>query len=970
MIHGFHQEKEKHIRELKTLARFYLHAKTGAQLLFLSNDNENKVFGIAFRTPPSDSTGVAHILEHSVLCGSRKYPVKEPFVELLKGSLQTFLNAFTYPDKTCYPVASQNIQDFHNLIEVYLDAVFYPRLTPHIFEQEGWHLELENHDKPLSYKGVVFNEMKGAYSSPDSLLAEESIRSLFPDNAYGFDAGGDPKHIPKLTFERFRAFHQRYYHPSNARIYFYGDDDPEEGLRIVNEYLMDFDPIQADSMIRLQPSFRHPKRIVRSFMVGKEEAHSAKGMMTLNWLLPETPDPVTNFSLRMLEYILLGMPASPLRKALIDSGLGEALAGEGLGTELRQLYFSTGLKGIQMNSADRIQTLVIENLAKLVRKRIDPLTVEAAINTVEFRLRENNTGRFPRGLSLMLRALTTWLYEKDPLALLVFEEPLERIKSRVKSDDTLFEKMIDRFFLNNAHHTTLIFQPDPDLREKEEALERNRLAKARSRLRGYQLDGLIENTRELKRLQEKPDPPEALASIPVLKLSDLDKNNKRIPLAHAVLQGTSTLFHDLFTSGIAYLDVGFNIHTLPGRFVPYVPLFGRALIEMGTEMEDFVTLTQRISRKTGGITPQCFTSIVKDTNLGAVWLFLRGKAMLSKMEALTEILRDMLLSVRLDNPERFRQMALEEKARTEQKMVPAGHQVVNLRLRSHFDEAQWAAEQMGGVSYLFFLRELVKAVEENWPEVLAVLKEMHRILVNRNTMILNVTIDGGNWPAFQRHISKLLGALPEGPISQMKWSSEVPACLEGMTIPSQVNFVGKGADLYRLGYRFHGSVLVITRYVRNVWLWDRVRVQGGAYGAFCFFDRFSGVLTFVSYRDPNLIKTLEIFDQTDTFLQETDLSDAELTKSIIGTIGDLDAHKLPDAKGYASLARYLRGDTEDARQEMRDQVLATRRDHFKAFVSMMKKVKENGVAKVLGSHSAIEAANFDRPGWLNVLKVL
>jgi len=347
--HGFELISEQTITEYKTLARFYRHKKTRAELLSLSNDDDNKVFGITFRTPPTNSTGVAHILEHSVLCGSRKYPVKEPFVELLKGSLNTFLNAFTYPDKTCYPVASQSLQDFYNLIDVYLDAVFYPRITPFIFQQEGWHFELEKKASPLIYKGVVFNEMKGAYSSPENVLAEYSLQSLFPDNPYGFDSGGDPKQIPNLTFEQFEAFHRAYYHPSNARIYFYGDDDPEERLKFLNESLKDFDPMEVNSTIPLQSPFDRPRRIIRSFIVGDEDRDKPKkGMFTLNWVLAESEDVQTNFTLHIIEYILLGMPASPLRKALIDSGLGEDVAGEGLGTELRQIYFSTGLKGIEM----------------------------------------------------------------------------------------------------------------------------------------------------------------------------------------------------------------------------------------------------------------------------------------------------------------------------------------------------------------------------------------------------------------------------------------------------------------------------------------------------------------------------------------------------------------------------------------------------------------------------------------------
>ncbi|HUU80455.1 MAG TPA: insulinase family protein [Acidobacteriota bacterium] len=969
-IHGFQLLKEQNLAELKTKVRIFRHKKTGAELLSLSNNDENKVFGITFRTPPSDSTGVAHILEHSVLCGSRKYPVKEPFVELLKGSLQTFLNAFTYPDRTCYPVASQNIQDFYNLIDVYLDAVFYPRLSPFIFQQEAWHFELTNPDTPPSYKGVVFNEMKGAYSSPDNVLAQYSLQSVFPDNPYGFDSGGDPKEIPNLTFEQFRNFHRKYYHPSNARIYFYGDDDPHERLRLLDSYLHEFSPLEIDSSIPLQPPFDRPKLTIHSFMVGEDEHKNAKGMVTVNWLLAETTDVFTNFSFRILEYVLLGMPASPLRKALIDSGLGEDLAGEGLGNELRQTYFSTGLKGVEMKNVERIEPLIIETLNSLARKGIDPLTVEAALNTIEFRLRENNTGRFPRGLGLMLRCLTTWLYEGDPLALLAFESFLEKIRSKVKQKNSFFEEMIDHFFLGNPHRTTLILKPDPHLREKEEEAEKSRLDKVSSVMTPGQLKEILKNTLELKRLQETPDPPETLATIPVLRLKDLDKYNKPIPLEQLNRKGTRIALHNIFTNGIAYLDLGLNLHYLPDGHLSYVPLFGRALVEMGTERKDFVTLTQWISRKTGGISRQLFTSTVKNTTRSAAWLFLRGKAMVSQVGELTGILREVLLTVRLDNQERFRQMVLEEKARVEQLMIPQGHQVVNLRLRSHFGEADWATEKMAGLSYLFFLSELARAVDEKWEEVLAVLQEMQRTLVNRNTIVLNITLDDGRWPHLEHHIDELSEALPEGPVAEVDWSPISPALFEGMTIASQVNYVGKGANLFDLGYQFHGSALVISRYLRNTWLWDRIRVQGGAYGAFCLFDRFSGVLTFVSYRDPNLTKTLETFDLTAAFLRDTVLRQEELDKNIIGAIGDLDSHMLPDTKGYTSLLRYLSGDTEEGRQQLRDEILTTKKANFRAFGELLEKANKGGVVKILGSPSAIDSATSDRPGWLHVIRVL
>ncbi len=967
---GFKLIKEQDISELKTRAMFFYHVKTGAQLLSLSNNDENKVFGITFRTPPADSTGVAHILEHSVLCGSQRYPVKEPFVELMKGSLKTFLNAFTYPDKTCYPVASQNKQDFYNLIDVYLDAVFYPRLISFIFQQEGWHFELEKPNQPLTYKGIVFNEMKGAYSSPDNILTRYSLQSLFPDNTYGFDSGGHPRHIPDLTFEQFRAFHSKFYHPSNSRIWFYGNDDPDERLMLINGYLKDFDPIQTDLTIKLQSSFDRPRRSTHPFMVGEEKKNEAKGMVTLNWLLCETQHVELNFALRILEYILLGMPASPLRKALIDSGLGEDIVGEGLGNELIQTYFSTGLRGIKVKNAQIIECLIIDTLTELAQGGIDPNTVEAALNTIEFRLREQNTGSFPRGLQLMLRSLTSWLYDGDPLALLAFEAPLKDIKHKAEKTPSYFEDIIDSLFLKNPHRTTLILEPNPNIKEKEETYEKDRLIKARSAMNLDELNAIIENTRELKRLQETPDPPEALATIPILELKDLDRKNKVIPTECLNYQGTPILFHDLFTNSIAYLDLGFNLHTLPDKYLPYIPLFGRSLVEIGTEKEDYVALTQRISRKTGGIIPQLFTSPVKDATHCAAWLFLRSKAMLLQAEELTGILNEVLLDLRLDNQKRFRQMVLEEKARQEEKILSAGHQVVNLRLQAYFDEAHWAAEQMGGVSYLFFLKKLIRDVDENWSYVLSVLEGIRNILINRKSMMINITLDGAESSYFEPHVKGLLEAISGCHVGETDWSPKRPSASEGMTLPSHINYVGKGANLFSLGYRFHGSALVITRHLRNTWLWDRVRVQGGAYGAFCLFDHLSGILTLVSYRDPNLIETLEVFDQAARFLRDLDISDKELTKSIIGTIGDLDAHMLPDAKGYVSMLRYLSCDTEELRQQMRDEVLGTKIADFKIFANVLDQVKDKGIVKILSSSNAIQVITTDRPGWLDVVNVL
>ncbi|HUT20817.1 MAG TPA: insulinase family protein, partial [Anaerolineae bacterium] len=559
MTHGFELIRDQQIPELNTRARTWRHAQTGAELLSVENDDENKVFGIAFRTPPPDSTGLPHIMEHSVLCGSRKYPVKEPFVELLKGSLQTFLNAMTSPDKTTYPVASQNTQDLYNLVDVYLDAVFYPRITPQILQQEGWHYELEDSDGPLTYRGVVYNEMKGAYSSPDNLLYRHSRMALFPDTAYGRDSGGDPREIPELTYEQFRAFHETYYHPSNACIFWYGDDDPQERLSILDAYLSDFQRTEVSSQIDLQPPFDAPRQATIRYDASEEDEQSGKGKayLTVNWVLTENADPVTTLGLVVLDHLLVGTPASPLRKALIDSGLGEDLAGGGLDDHIRQMTFSTGLKGIDVEDAPKVEALIDDTLDALVRERVETEMVEASMNTIEFQLRENNTGRYPRGLALMFRALTTWLHGGDPLAPLAFEAPLQSIKDRLAAGEPYFEGLIEQYMTDNPHRATVLLEPDPSVRQEQEAEERARLGAARAAMDEPELREVIATAAELRRIQETPDTPDALATIPMLTKEDLDRENKEVLVREVVLEGSTTLYHDLFTNGIVYLDLAF-----------------------------------------------------------------------------------------------------------------------------------------------------------------------------------------------------------------------------------------------------------------------------------------------------------------------------------------------------------------------------------------------------------------------------
>lgn len=967
-LHGFTLIRDEAIPELNTQARIYRHIKTGAELLALSNDDENKCFGVTFRTPPEDSTGIAHILEHSVLCGSRKYPVKEPFVELLKSSLKTFLNAFTYPDKTCYPVASTNLQDFYNLVDVYLDAVFFPRITPEILKQEGWHYELEDKNDPLIYKGVVFNEMKGAYSSPEGVLWRLTQQSLFPDTTYGHSSGGDPKVMPDLTYEQFKRFHTTLYHPSNARIFFYGDDPEEERLRLLDAYLSEFEPITPPSQIAIQPRFAAPRTFAYTYPA--DDTSGKKGMVALNWMLDAEQDVERILRMDLLSYILLGNAAAPLRKALIDSGLGEDLTSSGYHDGLLQHTFSVGLKGIDPADEEQVEQLILGTLAKLAEEGIDPETIAAALNTFEFSLRENNTGSFPRGLSLMLRSLNTWLYDGDPIAPLRFEQPMANIRAALERGERIFEDRIRQMLLDNPHRTRVLLQPDPTQAEREAEEERVRLDAARATMSDADLERIIAETHALKEMQERADAPEELAKIPTLTLANIERQGKNIPTNVEQIGATTVLQHDLFTNGIVYLSLAFDLKMLPTNLLPYVPLFGRALTEMGTQSEDFVKLLQRIGRETGGVGAGASTATKVGGEEAVAFLMLSGKSTLEKTGAMLAIMRDILLTVNLDNRERFKQMVLRSKAGRESSLVPSGHSYARQRLAARLSPAEWVDEQMGGIEGLFFIRELEQQIEQDWPTVLANLEHVRAHLVNRRGLLVNVTLDASNYQNVAPQLAAFVEQLPDADYSPAAWGVSAAGPAEGLTIPAKVNYVAKGANLYQHGLRPNGSASVAVKLLNTAWLWDKVRVQGGAYGGFCGFNRNNGVFTYTSYRDPNLLATLDIYDRTGDFLRNLALDQTGLERAIIGTISDVDSYQLPDAKGGTAMWRYILGANDAYRQQLREEILDTSPADIRAFADAVDAVREHGIITVVGSADAVEAANREQPGLLTPVRVL
>ncbi|OWM83735.1 hypothetical protein CDL15_Pgr004165 [Punica granatum] len=972
--YGFEKVSEEFIKECKSKATLFRHKKTGAEVMSVSNDDENKVFGIVFRTPPKDSTGIPHILEHSVLCGSKKYPLKEPFVELLKGSLHTFLNAFTYPDRTCYPVASTNTKDFYNLVDVYLDAVFFPKCVEDIqtFQQEGWHYELNNPSEEISYKGVVFNEMKGVYSQPDSILGRASQQA---NNTYGVDSGGDPQVIPKLTFAEFQEFHRKYYHPSNARIWFYGDDDPNERLRILSEYLDQFEanPAANESKVVPQKLFSEPVRVVEKYPAGEDD-NGKKHMVCLNWLLSDKPlDLETELALGFLDHLMLGFPASPLRKILLESRLGDAIVGGGIEDELLQPQFSIGLKGVSENDIPKVEELIMNTLRKLADEGFDTDAVEASMNTIEFSLRENNTGSFPRGLSLMLRSIGKWIYDMSPFEPLKYEEPLMALKARIAKEGSkaVFSPLIEKYIMNNPHLVTVEMQPDPEKASRDEAAEKEILEKVKGSMTEEDLAELARATMELRLKQETPDPPEALKTVPSLSLHDIPKEPIRVPTEVGDINGVKVLQHDLFTNDVLYTEVVFNMSPLKQELLQLVPLFCQSLLEMGTKDLSFVQLNQLIGRKTGGISVYPFTSSVRGKEDPCSHLIVRGKSMAGRADDLFNLVNIILQEVQFTDQQRFKQFVSQSKARMENRLRGSGHGVAAARMDAKLNVAGWISEQMGGVSYLEFLRSLEERVDQDWDGISSSLEEIRKSLVSKSSCLINMTADGRNLRDTEKFVSKFLDSLPtDSQVGNNSWRARLPPENEAIVIPTQVNYVGKAANIYENGYQLDGSAYVISKYISNTWLWDRVRVSGGAYGGFCDFDTHSGVFSFLSYRDPNLLKTLDIYDATADFLREVEMDDDALTKAIIGTIGDVDAYQLPDAKGYSGLLRYLLGITEEERQKRREEILSTSVKDFREFADAIEAVRGKGVSVTVASPDDVEAANKERAGYFQVKRVL
>lgn len=951
---GFKLIKEEEAKDVNSLARVFEHEKSGARLLSLFNDDDDKVFSITFRTPPEDSTGVAHILEHSVLCGSRKFPIKEPFVELIKGSLNTFLNAMTFSDKTMYPIASKNDKDFFNLMDVYLDAVLYPNIydTPEILMQEGWHYHLENKEEPLTYKGVVYNEMKGAFSSPEGVLHRKIQESLLKDTIYSNESGGDPEYVPDLTQEYFIGFHKKYYHPSNSYIFLYGNGDLLEQLAFINDkYLKDFDKINVNSTIEEQKAFTKMETVVEEYPISNEDSEENKAFLSLNFVTGKSEDRELTLAMDILEYMLLETPSAPLKKALIDANLGADAYGS-FDDSIVQPTFSIVVKNSEESKAEEFKNIVFETLSKLVKEGIDKELIEASININEFRLREADLGGLSKGLLYAMHSMKSWLYDKDPFIYLEYEKHLEKIKEALSTD--YFEKLIEKYLLNNNHGSLLILKPKKGLAEEKAKALQDKLDKYKASLSEKEIDEIVENTQKLLKRQTTPDSEKALETIPLLTLEDIDKEPEKIPQEIKEISETKVLHHNIFTSGIMYMNMLFDASVIEQELVPYAATLAQILGKINTKNKEYGNLSNEVNIHTGGIrySLESYTD-VNDDNIFTPKFVIKSKVLPEKFDKLVELLNEIIHETEFKDGKRVKELLQEIKSRIEMNIFGRGHVVAATRTMSYFSKASNYTENVSGVSFYKFVCSLIKNFDTDKDTILDNLKKVSDKIFNRNNLIISITCDSSEYEIFEKNVEGLVSKLSNENNEPKEYNFEIKQCNEGLKTSGDVQYVAKGYNYKKLGMDYSGKLLVLKTVTSLDYLWNKVRVQGGAYGCMAVMTK-SGSLVFTSYRDPNLKETLKAYNDASEYVENIDISDREMRKYIIGTISELDSPLSPALKGERATGDYIRNISYEDTKKEREEVLGTTQKDIKDLACIYRKVMSEDYLCVLGNETKID----------------
>ena len=953
---------QEYIDEVKSFAALLQHEKTGAMVAVLSNEDKNKVFDIIFRTPPKDSTGVAHILEHSVLCGSRSFPVKDPFVELVKGSLNTFLNAMTYPDKTMYPVASCNDKDFQNLMHVYLDSVFYPNIYSRreIFEQEGWHYALEDKDGELTYNGVVYNEMKGAFSSPEQVLTRKISSTLFPEVTYGQESGGDPEFIPELTYEGFLEFHKKFYHPSNSYIYLYGDFDPAQKLDFIDrEYLSQFDKLDVDSEIGLQKPFEQMTEVTEYYSLGSGEDEADNTYLAYNVVLADSLDPKLYIAFQVLDYALMSCPGAPLKKALIESGIAKDVYCE-YEKSIRQPYMSIVAKNANASDKDKFMDIIRTTLTDIVNKGLNENSLRAALNTMEFKFREADYGWIPGGLMYGIMMMDSWLYDKaHPFTHLKCFETFEFLREQIGTG--YFEALIEKYLMGNPHASLLILAPKKGLAMEREAQLKAKLADYKASMSVQNIEKLVADTKHLAQYQETPSTQEELETIPMLTLEDIDPAPIPVRNTEVSIGGFKGLLHDYETKGIGYLKLMFNISGLPKRLIPYAGLLGNVLGNIDTQGHDYQDLNNEINMYTGGIYTtvsvygHSFDKADRSTDGGDYYPMFEvgGKALYGQLQKLVSLMEEIMFASRLDDRKRLKEIIDEVVSKLQMALNASGHSVAVSRATSYFSEDLYYKEMTGGLEFYRFMQKLAKNFDAMAEEITQALRETLEFMFRRDNLMVDYISRKDGLGVLEQALDGLEGRL-SAKVPEKEPLSFVPEKKnEGLITSGMIQYDVTAGNFRKGGYEYHGGLNVLKVIMEYDYLWINLRVKGGAYGCMCGFGR-SGNAFFASYRDPHLKETFDIYRQCADYLRSFDVSDRDMLKYIIGAVSAADTPQMPSMAGARSLTAYLGHITNEELQRTRTQMLETNVETIRSFAGLVESFVGQDNICVVGSESQIE----------------
>lgn len=967
-IPAYTLEYEEELKDSKSFGLVFRHMKSKARICVVSNDDNNKVFMVGFRTPPKDSTGVAHIIEHTVLCGSKNYPVKDPFIELAKGSLNTFLNAMTYSDKTLYPVASCNDKDFQNLINVYMDAVFYPNIYRErkIFEQEGWHYELEDKDSELTLNGIVYSEMKGAFSSPEQQLFREVQASLFPDTPYGVESGGDPSFIPDLTYEDYLDFHHRYYSPTNSYIYLYGDIDIEEKLKWLDEeYLSKFEEVNVDSAIPMQKGFEHPRQITSYYSLSDNEEETDNTYLTFNAVIGTSDDVEQCTAMQVLEAVLLSAPGAPLKQALIEAGIGKDILSS-YDNELLQPTFNITAKNANASDQERFLQVIRETLTKLVHDKLNEKSLLAAINVLEFRYREADYGQFPKGLLFGLSMMGSWLYdEKQAFSYMHGNEIFKKLREKISTG--YYEELIQKYLLDNNHVTYLMLVPQKGLNAKKEEELRKKLQAYKESLNEEQVQAIVDATNALKSYQEEPSKQEDLEKIPLLAREDIATEAPKLYNELKIVDQSLVLHHNVFTNGIAYIKCMFDLSCLPTDLVAYVNLFSTVLGYIDTKNYSYSELANEMNIYTGGMTSEVSTFHKRlDPDTYQTVLYIGTKVLYENIGKAFEIMSEMIQNTKFEDTKRLYEIIRESKSRLQMKLNSAGHSAAVDRAFSYITQSGYFSDLTKGIRAYQFLDDLEKNFETRKEHLVEVLTRIRDLIFTTKGCVVSVTADEEGFTALSNNLPKLTVALSKENTSAPALVSEriKPADFnfpmkkmnEGFTYAGQVQYVARCGNYVRQGFTANGMLKVLKTILSYDYLWNNVRVKGGAYGCMCQLGGLDGSAYMVSYRDPNLKETDTIYKEAYQYVEQFDANERDMTKYIIGTMSVIDTPLTPMMKGSRSLGAYMSGVTIEDIQRDRDQILGATKEGIRKLAPLVKAVMEEDVICVIGNAEKVEKA--------------